>query len=139
MEILQTFSTTKVATKKKESAARSKRLRDILGITRANYPLIFQKEARNTNAHFDERYEEYNGKLGDYNLLHNDTDDGMRQAILSNPHLRTFDVDNACYITYDRKGKRIVFDIHQMYQQLSKMRDQITQHPLIDSAWIDTN
>ena len=122
----------------KIASERSRRLRDTLGIYRSDYPLVFQKEARNTNEHFDERYEEYDGRLGDYNLLYNNTDERMRQAILCNAHIRTYDVDNARYITYDRSGRQIVFDLHQLYNQLSTMRDHIMQHPLVDSGWVYT-
>ena len=122
----------------KMAVERSRRLRDTLGIHRSDYPLVFQKEARNTNEHFDERYEEYKGRLGDYNLLRENTEGKMRRVILDNPHLRTYDVDNARYITYDRHGRQIVFDLHQMYIELSNMRDLILRHPLIDSGWVDT-
>ena len=43
----------------KAATVRSRRLRDTFGITNGRFPLVFQKEVRNTNEHFDERYDEY--------------------------------------------------------------------------------
>ena len=65
----------------KQVTARCSRLRKLLNIYKKDYPLVFQKEVRNTNEHFDERYEALHGNVGDYNLLDRDTDPYMRAVI----------------------------------------------------------
>ena len=39
-----------------------------------------------------------------------DTPADERRLILETPHLRTLDVENWLYYSYDRKGKQIVLD-----------------------------
>ena len=42
-----------------QAYSRSARLRKIYNVTKNEFPLVFEREARNTDAHFDERYEEF--------------------------------------------------------------------------------
>lgn len=116
---------------------RCARLRRNFGVTKAAYYLIFQKEARNTNEHFDERYDEFEGKLGDYNLLDNNTDNEMREAIMNNTHLRTYDKANHIYYTYGRNKKPISYDLLEMHRELNEMKNQIENNPTTDIAWVD--
>ncbi|MDD3261267.1 MAG: hypothetical protein PHU79_05040 [Oscillospiraceae bacterium] len=117
---------------------RCKRLRDTLGISKTEFPLIFQKEVRNTNEHFDERYEQFHGRVGDYNLIGTDTDPIMKSAIQSNAHLRTYDKENQTYHTYNRKLRPITYNLNELWMQLQKMLGRITSHPVFESAWVDS-
>lgn len=119
---------------------RCQRLRTTFNINKNNYPLVFQKEVRNTNEHFDERYEEFGGNLGDYNLLNHDTDPYMRAVIQTNPHLRTLDVENFLYYTYIRKSgrfERFAYDLNVLRRQLEQLRDAIIENPVFSSAWVE--
>ena len=74
------------------SQDRVKKVRAAFGIDLSKYPLVGNKKFRNTNAHFDERYYQYNG-VGDMNLLKADTSIDDRKTILNTSHLRTIDVE----------------------------------------------
>ena len=118
----------------KQTTARCSRLRQTLNISKKEFPLIFQKEVRNTNEHFDERYEEF-GQLGDYNLLDQNTDSFMRATIQTNPHLRTYDKERGIYHTYNRKRQAVAYDLHLLQNELYTMLNRITSNKLFDSAW----
>lgn len=122
----------------KQVTARCYRLRNLLKIYKRDFPLVFQKEVRNTNEHFDERYEQFHGSLGDYNILSAETDPYMRAVIQTNPHLRTYDKENGIYYTYDRKMQCIEYNLHQLRNELISMLRQITENPVFDSAWTDS-
>lgn len=124
----------------RQHTERCQRLRTTFNINKNNYPLVFQKEVRNTNEHFDERYEEFGGNLGDYNLLNHDTDPYMRAVIQTNPHLRTLDVENFLYYTYIRKSgrfERFAYDLNVLRRQLEQLRDAIIENPVFSSAWVE--
>lgn len=116
---------------------RCSRLRRRFEITEAPYRLIFQKEARNTNEHFDERYDEFGSNLGDYNLLDENVDVEMRKTILNNPHLRTYDKGNHIYYTYGRKRNLINYNFEEMKQELQDMQEKILSNPITNCAWIN--
>lgn len=120
------------------STSRSQRLRSAFNISRTKYPLTFQKEVRNTNAHFDERYEQFNGKVGDYNLLDANTDSLMRDTILNNPHLRTYDKEKGIYYTYDRNLNRLEYNFERLRTELNNMLYEINYNPISNVAWVDT-
>lgn len=122
----------------KEATKRSQRLRGIFNIKKAQYPLIFQKEARNTNEHFDERYEEFRGCVGDYNLLDENTTPHMREVIINKPHLRTYDKENGVYHTYNHKLEPISYNLYQLHEELHRMLVAIETNPVFESAWVDT-
>ena len=84
------------------------------------FPLVGNKKFRNSNAHFDERYYQYNG-IGDMNLLKSDTPADERRQILETPHLRTLDIANWLYYTYDRRGKQIVLDLRELRREMYTM------------------
>ena len=122
-----------------QSTERSRRLREELDVNKGKYPLIFQKEVRNTNEHFDERYEEFGGYLGDYNLIDRNTDPYMRAVIQTNPHLRTYDKENHIYHTFIRKHghfEKFEYDLVALRRELGEMLDTITANPIFDSAWV---
>lgn len=114
---------------------RSKRLRNLFNVSRAKYPLIFQKEVRNTNEHFDERYEQFGGCVGDYNILDKNTDQFMRTIITQNSHLRTYDKEKQIYITYNRQLKRIEYDLRRLQQELNELQVEITSSSLFIDNW----
>lgn len=120
------------------STARSTRLRNVLNVRKSSYPLIFQKEVRNTNEHFDERYEEFGTSIGDYNLLDRNTDPFIRVVIHANPHLRTYDKESGVYHTYIRKGGTLIrfeYDLNELRRELRQLLDCITSNPLFNSGW----
>ncbi len=106
-------------------AERSRELCKAFDLNLKEYPLVFQREARNTNMHFDERYDEYNRYIGDYNIIDENTLDNVRTAILNTPHLRTYDKQNQTYITFDKKGKKIVISLNQLYQELIALKNKL--------------
>lgn len=119
---------------------RPQRLRSVFGVGKRQFPLVFDKSARNTNAHFDERFDALHWNVGDYNLLDDDMDPEMRAAIMNQRHLRTFDRRNGCYYTYGRKNKqlqRVSVDFRELMTQLQQMREQIVSHPIFESRWVD--
>jgi hypothetical protein len=116
---------------------RSKLLRCQFGICRDQFPLVFQKEARNTNEHFDERYDVSGSQFGDYNLLDANTTQEMRDSIMNTPHLRTFDRASGIYHTYDRNFQPIRYDLHELTDQLLEMRRRIAESTIYESGWID--
>lgn len=113
---------------KKEITQRCARLRKRFDITHSKYKLIFLKSVRNTNEHFDERYQEANGELGDLNLLNDNTDEEMKTVILENYHLRTYDVVNQIYYTYDRNRNPIKYDLNELHKELSEMRNKLDKN-----------
>lgn len=124
---------------KKSVSDRCSRLRKEFGVTNKRFPLIFQKEVRNTNEHFDERYERFNGKVGDYNIIDKNTDQDMKDIIMSNPHLRTFDITNKTYYTYDRKLNKIEYDLFKLNNELVRLLNLVTNNPTFHSSWVDEN
>ncbi len=104
---------------------RSQHLRAIFGIDMGMFPLMFTKEARNTNTHSDERYEEHGFHVGDYNIIDEYTPEDMKNAILNTPHLRTYDKANRVYITQGRSGNIIKLPLEQLRQELVAMKNII--------------
>lgn len=127
----------------KKTTDRCKRLRENLNISKINYPLVFQKEVRNTNEHFDERYEEFAGNLGDFNLLDNHTNPYMRSVIHTNPHLRTYDKKSKIYHTFIRKKngrfEKFEYNLIELRRELEHMINSITSNPIFESAWSEEN
>ena len=109
---------------KKISCERVQKVRDDFGIDLKKYPLVGNKKFRNSSAHFDERYYEFNG-VGDMNILRADTPEEERRQILGTPHLRTLDIDKWVYYSYDVRGNQITLDLQQlrteMYDMLSEL------------------
>ena len=52
-------------------------------------------------------------------------DEEMKRVILENYHLRTYNVVNRTYYTYDRNHNLIKYDLNELYNELSDMRDKI--------------
>lgn len=124
----------------RDTTARCSRLRSIFNVSKSAYPFVFQKEVRNTNEHFDERYEEFGRAIGDYNLLDRDTDPFIRAVIHTNPHLRTYDKESGVYQTYIRKGKmleRFEYDLNELRCELTQLLDCMTSNSVFNSGWTD--
>ena len=106
------------------SRERVRKVREDFGIDLKRYPLVGNKKFRNSSAHFDERYYEFNG-VGDMNILRADTPEEERKQILDTPHLRTIDIDKWMYYSYDARGNQIVLDLQEfrteMYEMLSEL------------------
>lgn len=122
-------------------ANRPKLLRETFHIEAKSFPLVFNKAVRNTNEHFDERFDVFRWNVGDYNLLNNTMDAEMRETILNHYHLRTFDRDNGVYYTYVRGGKnglrQAAVNFYELQKQLAAMRERIITHPIFESRWFD--
>lgn len=123
----------------KEVTIRCQQLRSLFDISKSNFPLIFQKEVRNTNEHFDERYEQFHGNIGDYNILSRDTDINERNIILNTPHLRTYDKETGIYYSYNRKKEAVEYNLHQLDVELNEMRRRITNNHIYDAKKINDN
>ena len=119
---------------------RGKLLRDTFGVCKRRFPIIFDKAARNTNVHFDERIDSFGWNVGDYNIIDDSTTDRIRHTLLNQYHLRTFDRTNGCYYTYVRNRDQLVtktINFYELRGQLEELRDIIVQHSVFESRWID--
>ena len=114
---------------------RSDQLRRALGVSMCDFPTIFNKEARNTNAHFDERYDVAGYIVGDYNLLDENTEPFIRESIIDNYHLRTYDKTNFIYYTFNGSGRKISYDLRVLRTELVNLRTRIVDNPITNSGW----
>ena len=106
--------------KRQISQERVRKVREAFGIDLSRYPLVGNKKFRNTSAHFDERYYQYNG-VGDMNLIKSDTPTSERNAILNTSHLRTIDVENWIYHSYDGGGRKISLNLRELRNEMYDM------------------
>ena len=106
--------------KRQISQERVRKVREAFDIDLSRYPLVGNKKFRNTSAHFDERYYQYNG-VGDMNLLKSDTPASERNAILNTSHLRTIDVENWIYYSYDGRGRKIRLNLRELRNEMYDM------------------
>ncbi len=121
----------------RDTRQRSKRLREFLNLSCKDFPLIFQKEARNTNEHYDERYDKLYGLFGDYNLIRNNSDKTLIKNLNTELHLRTYDIDNQIYNTYNSQFKPIKYNFNDLRTQLYNLQILITQNPKFHNFWTD--
>lgn len=110
--------------KREVSKRRVERVRAAFGIDLSMYPLVGNKKFRNTSAHFDERYYQYNG-VGDMNILKSNTPIDEREIILNTPHLRTIDIENWIYYSYDGRGNRIQLDLRELKREIFGMLKEL--------------
>lgn len=110
--------------RKNISRERVRIVRENFGIDLSKYPLIGNKKFRNTSAHFDERYYEFNG-IGDMNILRHDTPENERLQILGTHHLRTIDIDKWLYYSYDAHGNQIVLDLQELKSEMYSMLTEL--------------
>ena len=104
-----------------EDAARS--FRNRFGVTRERFNLVFRKEMRNTVIHSNERIVEHNGRLGDFNIIDQSTPDTEIWEILHEPHLRTIDLRNMTFYTYDRQRRQIEVNLFELERQLVDLQN----------------
>lgn len=123
-----------------EIRQRSARLRRILNVNRADFDLIFQKEGRNTNEHFDERYHEIAGGVGDYNIIDENTPIFVREQIEMTPHLRTYNKIEQRYITYKLNNNgvpvRLEYDLQRLRGQLNTLLGRVVKNPIYTCGWL---
>lgn len=110
--------------RRKISRERVRQVREDFGIDLAKFPLVGNKKFRNSNAHFDERYYQFNN-IGDMNILRSETPESERRQILETPHLRTIDIDNRKYYSYDANGKQIVLDLNELRNEMYGMLSEL--------------
>jgi len=106
--------------RKRISCERVRKVRENFGIDLSRYPMVGNKKFRNSNAHFDERYYEFNG-IGDMNILRTDTPEEERRLILNTPHLRTIDVSKWIYYSYDARGNQILLNLLELRTEMYEM------------------
>lgn len=110
---------------------RKTKLKLKFGIDIKDFPLVGNKNFRNTNEHFDERYDQFKYALGDLNIINATTDYNVRKTILEDaPHLRTIDIENWKYITYDRHGNRITLDLKQLRDEMYTLLQQLCTYDI---------
>ena len=61
----------------------------------------------------------------------------MRNTILTEHHLRTYDVSNHIYYTYNRKQNLIVYDLLELHDELIEMKNIIQNNPSTYTSWDD--
>lgn len=113
---------------------RAKYLQETFGIDINEYKWLFNKEFRNANEHFDERYDIFHGIVGDYNIVGKNTPIRSRREILNQPHIRTLDVQNWTYITYDKRGRKISCNLRELRDEAYSLLYQISMHPRLLST-----
>lgn len=110
---------------------RAKYLQETFGIDICEYKWLFNKEFRNANEHFDERYDIFHGVVGDYNVVSKATPIRNRREILKQPHIRTLDIRNWIYITYDKRGRQICCNLREFRDEAYSLLYKISMHPRI--------
>lgn len=110
--------------KRQISRDRVRLVRESFGIDFSRYPLVGNKKFRNSNAHFDERYYQFNN-VGDMNILRAETPESERRQILKDLHLRTIDIDNHTYYSYDARGNQIVLDLNELRNEMNEMLSEL--------------
>lgn len=97
--------------------------REKYGVTKERYDLVFRKEMRNTVIHSNERIIEHRGRLGDFNIIKQSTPNAEIQEILRTPHLRTIDLRNMTFYTYDRSKRQIEVNLFELERQLVELQN----------------
>lgn len=97
----------------------------------STYKWLFDKSFRNAGEHADERHALFSGCAGDYNVISKNTPENMRKEILTAPHIRTLDIRNWTYVTYDSKGRQISCDLQQLRAEAYMLLYQISTHSLL--------
>lgn len=120
---------------------RSRLLRTFFKIYKQQFPLVFNREVRNTDVHIDERLHSFCGRVGDYNIIDDNTPDDIRNEILNTPHLRTFDQSKNIYYTYVWCKKSQAFllkpvHLHLLRKELNDMKAIITSNETFRKEWL---
>ncbi len=104
------------------------RLRDIYHIDKEHFPLVFNKDFRNTIIHSDERIMEHNANVGDYNILDHHTPDSIVSTILNTPHLRTLDLRTMTYHSYNKQKSHISVNLLDLQDELEKIKINLIKY-----------
>lgn len=118
----------------KERNERALYLQNYFKIDRKKYTCLFDKSFRNANEHFDDRYDYFKGRAGDYSVVGKRTEPTVRDAILNSPHIRTLDTEKWLYITYDKSGNKIVCNLRQLREEAYDLLFTISSHPKIANS-----
>ena len=113
---------------------RAKHLQEVFGIDMKKYKCLFDKKFRNANEHFDEQYDAFYMLVGDYNVVDKNTPPETRDEILRTPHIRTLDIQNWVYTTFDKRGKRIRLDLQRLRDEAYLLLYKISTHPRMKHA-----
>ena len=108
---------------------RAKYMQETFEIDISEYKWLFNKEFRNANEHFDERYDIFHGVVGDYNVVSKNTPTRNRREILNRPHIRTLDTQNWIYVTYDKRGRKISCNLRELRDDAYSLLYKISMHP----------
>lgn len=123
--------------------ARTQHLCETFDINIDSYPTLFRssKAVRNANEHFDERYDYFSGRVGDYNVISASTYVATINEIYNSPHIRTLDKRNWTYITYrdnrnnpERPPQRIICDLQALRDEAYNLLEKISNHPRVSSS-----
>ena len=110
---------------------RARHLQECFEIDPKEYKWLFNKSFRNANEHFDERYDIFNGLVGDYNVITKKTRPEQTQEILRKPHIRTLDTRNWTYLTYDKNGNQICCNLTELRDEAYDLLFKISTHPRV--------
>ena len=116
------------------SSTRACRLRHAFNVDITQYRCLFDKRFRNANAHFDERYDLFDGIVGDYNTIGRRTPESIKNEIYKEPHIRTLDTENWIYYTYDSKRKRIALNLKELRNEAYDLLYKISNHECMISS-----
>ena len=108
---------------------RARYLQQTFDVNIRDYKWLFNKDFRNANEHYDERYDMFNGVVGDFNVISNHTPIKMKEEIMNSPHIRTLDINRWIYITYDKNGRQIECDLQQLRDEAYSLLYKISMHP----------
>lgn len=108
---------------------RAKYLQKTFYVNINEFKWLFNKDFRNANEHYDERYDIFNGLVGDFNVITRKTTQKIKCEIINTPHTRTLDINRWIYITYDKNGKQIECDLQQLRDKAYSLLYKISMHP----------
>lgn len=129
-------------------------MQEVFQIYLNDYPHIFRKGrgVRNTEMHFDERLNYFNGEVGDYGVIRSSesydsqSHQGYYDEIMTKPHLRVYDQSTGHYHTYINKGSRDNpnlckedYDFHKLKQELEDMKKKISSNPEFSRGWQESH
>ncbi len=114
---------------REQSETRRAILRTRFDINTDQYRRLKDKRFRNTNAHFDERYEEHGFRLGDLNIIDRFTEDSVKKEIINTTHLRTIDIENWVYRTY-YQGKPITLDLRELKEEMMDLLGKLAPYDI---------
>lgn len=108
---------------------RARYLQKVFDVNICDYEWLFNKDFRNANEHYDERYDLFNGIVGDFNMISKNTPIKIKEEIMRKPHIRTLDIKRWIYITYDKHGKQIECDLRKLRNEAYSPLYKISMHP----------